>query len=426
MLDRNLFLNDFDNTARRLARKGVDRETVERAGTMLKERKSTTTRVDNLRADLNKRSSEIGGLFKQGKKAEADAMKAEVAKLKQQLAEEEEKLGRLEVEVDDLLLRIPNLPDDRCPEGKGDQDNVVLRSEGYDPERFKGKTWNTHWDIGTRLGIYDAERAAKLSGSMFALLKNDGARLLRALVQFGLDLHGAKHEEILPPHFVTTETFTSTGHLPKFADDAYKLAADELWVIPTGEVPLTSMHRGEILAFDELPKRYMAYTVCFRREAGSAGKDTRGLQRLHEFHKVELVRLCAPEQVDAEFQDLLGDAEKTLRVLELPYRVVALCAGDLTFSSSRIYDLEVYSPGVDRWLEVSSVGVFTDFQTRRGNTRFRRDAGAKPEFLQALNGSGIATPRIWAAIIEHGQQPDGSVRLPKALVPYMGKEMIGP
>jgi seryl-tRNA synthetase len=224
---------------------------------------------------------------------------------------------------------------------------------------------------------------------------------------------------------VRTTTLTATGHLPKFEMDAYKLRDDDLWAIPTGEVPLMSLHRDEILDGESMPRRYLAYTVCFRREAGSAGKDTRGLQRLHEFHKVELLTLCRPEQLHEEFEGMLADAEQTLQVLGLPYRVVDLCTGDLTFSSARIYDLEVYAPGVDRWLECSSVGIFTDFQARRGNIRYRDERG-RNRLVHALNGSGLATPRVWAALIEHGHQPDGSVRLPEALEPYMGTAEIRP
>jgi seryl-tRNA synthetase len=317
------------------------------------------------------------------------------------------------------------MPSDDCPEGKGEEDNVVLRVHNYDAEQFAGKSYKPHWEVAEALGIYDAERAAKISGAMFALLRRQGASLLRALINFGINLNQERYEEILPPHFVRTETFTATGHLPKFELDAYKLRDDPVWAIPTGEVPLMGLHRDETLSEEELPKRYMAYTLCWRREAGSAGKDTRGMQRLHEFHKLELLKLCTPEQVQAEFESMLADAERPLQLLNLPYRVVDLCSKDLTFSSARIFDLEVYAPGVDRWLEVSSVGIFTDFQARRGNIRFKRGKG-KPEFVHAINGSAIATPRLWAAIIEHGQQPDGSVRIPEALVPFFGSDSIKP
>jgi seryl-tRNA synthetase len=258
---------------------------------------------------------------------------------------------------------------------------------------------------------------------MFSLLLGDGARLLRGLVSLALDLHRDHYQEVAPPHLVRTEVISRTGHLTKFDNQAYRVRDDDLWLVPTAEVPLMGLHQGEILPDAALPLRYMAYSVCWRREAGAAGKDTRGMQRLHEFHKVELVKLCRPEDSEAEFATLVADAERALQVLGLPYRVVELCAGDLTFSAAKVYDLEVYSPGVDRWLEVSSVSLVTDFQARGGQIRFRRDGGGV-EFVHALNGSGLATPRVWAALIEHGQQPDGSVRLPAALVPYLGKDVI--
>jgi len=423
MLDRALFSKDFDETARRLARKGVDREVVVEVRDGLARRKQLSADVDAHRAALNEKSREIGALQREGKADLAAGAKADVAVVKEKLSGLEQELSALAERLEYLMLRIPNLPDDACPDGTGDADNQTIRHEGYDPSAYEGRSYRPHWEIGEALGIYDGERGAKLSGSMFALLRGAGARLIRALASLALDLHRDKHEEVLPPHFVRGEIMQGTGHLPKFEQEAYRIRDEDLWAIPTGEVPLTGMHRGEILSIEELPKRYMAYTVCFRRESGSAGRDTRGMQRLHEFHKVELVRLCAPEDVAVEFADLLADAERILRVLCLPYRVVDLCAGDLTFSSSRIFDLEVYSPGVDRWLEVSSVGIFTDFQARRGNVRFRRGKG-KPEFLHALNASGVATPRVWAAVIEHGQRPDGSVRLPDALVPYMGTDEL--
>jgi seryl-tRNA synthetase len=424
MIDRNLFLDDFEATARRLARKGFARETAEEIRDLLVSRKALVSRVDALRADLNRSSARIGELYRAGNAEAAEPLKAETAKVKESIAAADAELAQLQERVDYLLLRVPNLPEDDCPEGSGEADNVVLRTEGYDPSRYEGKQYRPHWEIGADLGIFDVERAAKLSGSMFSLLRGDGARLLRALVQFALDLHSENYEEILPPHFVLTEILQGTGHLPKFANEAYKLQGDELWAIPTGEVPLTSLHRDEVVPFDELPKRYMAHTVCFRREAGAAGKDTRGMQRLHEFHKVELVQLCAAEQTQAQFRELVGHAERALQLLELPYRVVDLCCGDLTFTSTRIYDLEVYSPGVDRWLEVSSIGIFSDFQTRRGNSRYR-DQNGKLRLLHALNGSALATPRVWAAVLEHGQQPDGTVRVPEVLVKYLGKPVIG-
>lgn len=424
MIDRNILLNDFEATARRLLRKGLERETLVEVRDLLQARKALQGEVDDLRAALRRSSTEIGRLLREERHEEVEARKVSVSEIKEKLASAEERLREVEGGANHILMRVPNIPADECPDGEDERGNVVLRIHNYDEEKYRSRTYLPHWEIGSRLGIFDEERAAKISGAMFALLRGQGVRLLRALVQFGLDLNRDRYEEILPPHFVRTETFTATGHLPKFEKDAYKLRDDELWAIPTGEVPLMSIHRDEILAEEDLPRRFMAYTVCFRREAGSAGKDTRGMQRLHEFHKVELLKLCTPEQVEGEFESMLEDAERPLRMLGLPYRVVDLCAGDLTFSSARIYDLEVYSPGVDRWLEVSSVGIFTDFQARRGNIRFRR--GKKLNFVHAINGSALATPRVWAAILEHGQQPDGSVLVPEPLIQYMGCRAIGP
>lgn len=425
MIDTRLLTDDFEATAARLARKGVDRSLLEAARDLAERRRVQVRDVDAARQEVNTGSKSIGGLVREGRAAEADEMKSRMELLKQRLDSLEAERRRTEAELDDAVMRIPNLPADDVPDGRSDADNVVLRTVGYDHSSYEGRQWLPHWDIGERLGILDGERAAKLSGTMFALLRGPGARLLRGLAAFALDLHRDTYEEVLPPHLVRTEVITRTGHLTKFDTQAYRLRDDELWLIPTGEVALMGMHQGEILAESDLPRRYMAYTVCWRREAGAAGKETRGLQRLHEFHKVELVKLCRPEDGEDEFQSLVADAARPLEVLGLPYRVVELCSGDLTFSASRVYDLEVYSPGVDRWLEVSSISLVTDFQSRRGQIRFRR-SGAGVEYVHALNGSGLATPRVWAALVEHGLQDDGSVRLPEPLVPYVGTEVIRP
>ena len=420
MLDQNLLINDHEETKRRLGRKGVPAEQVEELRDAIQRRKALVGEVDGLRAEINEKSKQVGELFQRGEKEEANELKKAVPGLKTELETKEREFKEVDDRRMHLLLRIPNLPDDNCPDGFSDDSNVTLRMEGYNESDYEGKEFKPHWEIGEELGILDAERATKLSGSMFALLRGDGARLHRALIQFALELNKEQNEEILPPHFVRPDMMQGTGTLPKFEEDAYRFRDDDLWAIPTGEVPLTNLHSGEILSIQELPKRYMAYTVCFRREAGSAGKDTRGMQRLHEFHKVELVRLCAPEQVQDEFELLVRDAERPLKQLGLPYRVLDLCGGDITFSSARVHDLEVYSPGTKSWLEVSSVGIFTDFQTRRGNSRFRRSEKDKPELLHSLNGSGLAAPRVWAAVVEHGYQPDGSIRIPEPLVPFMG------
>lgn len=420
MIDSDLLLKEPDSVAEELAKKGVERSLVSSAREAVLERRKVRHELDEARAEMNKRSKEVGTLMAAGDPA-AERVRAELSHLKERISELETTNRGASDKAESLLLQLPNLPDPKAPVGTDESANVVLRYEGPEPTRKEGV--RPHWEIASDLGLYEPERAAKLSGSGFSMLRGDGARLLRALVQFALDLNRDQYVEFVVPHFVRRATMVGTGHLPKFADDAYNTTLDDLWAIPTGEVPLTGFHRDEILTPAELPKRYMAYSVCFRREAGSAGKDTRGLQRLHEFHKVEMVRICLPDQVEKEFAELLADAERPLQEMGLPYRVVDLCTGDLTFASSRIFDLEVYAPGVDRWLEVSSVGNFTDFQARRSNIRFRNPGGGTIP-VYTLNGSALATPRMWAAILEHGLQPDGTVRIPSVLVKYMGKETI--
>lgn len=424
MIDTRLLTESFDETSRRLQRKGVDSSLLEAARDLAERRRQTIRKVDTARAEMNAGSARVGSLMREGKREEAEGVRAELAAAKSELEKLESALREAESEFEDVAARIPNLPADDVPDGADESANVVVRTHGYDPTDYEGREWLPHWEVAERLGILDSERAAKLSGAMFTVLRGRGARLLRGLVSMALELHRDDYEEIAPPHLVRTETITKTGHLTKFDTQAYRVRDDELWLIPTGEVPLMGLHQGEILEEADLPRRYMAHTVCWRREAGAAGKDTRGLQRVHEFHKVELVKLCRPEDGEDEFQALVADAEKALQVLGLPYRVVELCAGDLTFSAAKVYDLEVYSPGVDKWLEVSSISLVTDFQSRRGQIRFRRTGGSV-EFVHALNGSGLATPRVWAAVIEHGQQADGTVKLPAALVPHTGFEVIG-
>jgi seryl-tRNA synthetase len=422
MLDLDLLLNQTDDVARRLATRGVDPAKVAAARDAVVRRRQLRAQLDELRAERNRRSKELGRRIGAGE-ASADELRGELAELSDRVTAMEAAFREAEQASLDLLLDLPNLPDPKSPVGDDETANVVLRYAG--PEAVPDPSARPHWEVAGDLGIFDPERAAKLSGSGFSLLRGDGARLLRALVAFGLDLHRDKYEELVVPHLVRRQTMVGTGHLPKFADDAYSTTLDDLWLVPTGEVPITGLHRDEILDPEDLPRRYMTYTVCFRREAGSAGKDTRGLQRLHEFHKVELVRLCLPEDAEQEFEELLGDAERIVQELRLPYRVVDLATGDLTFSSSRIIDLEVYAPGVDRWLEVSSVGNFTDFQARRGNIRVRVEGGGTRP-IATLNASGAATPRLWAAIVEHGQQPDGRVLVPEVLRPYVGRELLEP
>jgi seryl-tRNA synthetase len=423
MIDVRLLLDDFDATAGRLARKGVDRQLLVETHDLAEARRRLIHRVDEARREMNNGSAEVGRLMRIGDRGAAERRRTELAAAKGVLETLEGELSAVEDALDDAVARIPNLPDDVVPDGMSEADNRVVRTHAYDPADYAGRAWRPHWELAQDLGVWDAEGAARLSGAMFAVLRADGARLLRGLVNFGLDLHRHRYEETVVPQMVRTEVISRTGHLTKFDDQAYRLRDDDLWLLPTGEVALMGLAQGEILTESELPKRSMAYTVCWRREAGAAGKDTRGMQRLHEFHKVELVTLCTPETGEAELMALLADCERTLQVLGLPYRVLELCSADLTFSASRVFDLEVYAPGVDRWLEVSSISLITDFQARRGSIRFRREGGGL-ELVHSLNGSGLATPRVWAAVIEHGQQPDGSVRLPAALVPYVGTDVI--
>ncbi len=423
MLDLDLITDHTDDVAKRLATKGIDPAQVHSARDSVLRRRKLGAQLDEARSTMNRQSKEMGKLVA-AKDPSVDERRSELAELKRTIADLETDFREAEQASSALLLRLPNLPHPEAPVGDDESANVVLRYGG--PEAVAAPELRPHWDVAADLGIFDAERAAKLSGSGFSVLRGDGARLLRALVSWGLDLNRDRYEELVVPHMVREQIMVGTGHLPKFADDAYSTTLDSMWLVPTGEVPLTALHRDEILDPADLPRRYMTYTSCFRREAGSAGKDTRGMQRLHEFHKVELVRLCMPEHVEQEFYELLADAERTVTELGLPYRVVDLCTGDLTFSSARIFDLEVYAPAIDRWLEVSSVGSFTDFQARRSGIRVRAESGGtRPVCL--LNGSAVATPRLWAALVEHGQQADGRVRVPEVLRPYLGgAETLGP
>lgn len=378
---------------------------------------------DDVRSRIKQISKEVGRLRGQGQTDEAEAKMAESRSLGEQEKQLAAEVDRLADEVRQLLLRIPNTPSDEAPDGGGEADNVVLRTEGYDPGGYQDHQRVPHWEIGEQLGILDSERAAKISGSMFVMYRGWGARLLRAMVQLSLDRNGDAYEEVRPPTLVRTETMVSTGHLPKFADDAYHVERDDLWAIPTAEVPLTSLHRDEVLDGAALPLRYCAYTSCFRREAGSAGKDTRGLLRAHEFDKVELLALVADaEQGRAAQGDVLARSEAVLGDLGLAYRVVDLCTGDLGASAARTWDVEAYAPGVDQWLEVSSVSWFSDYQARRANIRYRPlDPEAKGTVIcHTVNGSAMGWPRTVAAYLETHRQPDGSVAVVEALRSYLG------
>ena len=325
-----------------------------------------------------------------------------------------------------MLLRIPNLPSDDAPDGLSEAENVVLRVEHFDPESYAEHQRVPHWETGEQLGILDVERAVRMSGSMFVMYRGQGAALVRALCQLAIDRNVDLYEEVRPPTLVRTDTMIATGHLPKFVDEAYHVERDDLWAIPTAEVPLTSLLRDEIVPGGELPKRFVAHTSCFRREAGSAGKDTRGLLRVHEFDKVEILSYCAPDDAAAMHAEILSRAEGLIADLGLSYRILDLCAGDLGGSAARTFDIEVYAPGVDNWLEVSSVSWFRDYQARRANLRYKPESGKGTEILHTLNGSALAVPRVWAAIVETYRQPDGTVAVPELLQPYMrGATVIG-
>jgi seryl-tRNA synthetase len=372
---------------------------------------------EDLLRQRNEMSKTIGELKKAGQ--DTQTLQAQMRSAGDVIKANETKLGELENDLRQRLLLMPNLPHPATPDGKSEADNVEIRGWGAIPAIPSPKS---HVELGEELGILDFKRAAKLSGARFALYRGAGALLERALINFMLDLHTRErgYTEVLPPFMVTSETMTGTGQLPKFAADLFKLEGADLWLIPTAEVPLTNIHAGEILENENLPVKTVAHTPCFRSEAGSYGKDTTGLIRQHQFNKVELVKLVRPEDSEAELESLTADAEEVLKRLGLAYRVLALCAADLGFSSARTYDLEAWIPSQNKYREISSCSMFTDFQARRMNLRFRRDKKAKPEFVHTINGSGLAVGRTVVAILENYQNPDGSVTIPSALRPYMG------
>jgi len=393
---------------------------IDEAEALDRTRRSAITAVEEKKARRNALTQEVGRLKKA--KEPADAPMAEARALGEEIAAIEADLAPMQERLDTLLLGIPNVTHADVPEGDETQ-NRVVRAWG---EPRAAASVKPHWEVATALGLLDLERGAKISGSGFIVYRGRGARMIRSFMNAMLDLHTGEfgYEELWVPVVVNKASMIGTTQLPKFEDDMYAIKDEELFLIPTAEVPITNLYRDEILAADELPKAFCAYSACFRREAGSAGKDTRGVLRVHEFDKVELVRYCAPEQSDAELEQLLGHAETVLQRLGLPYRVVLLAAGDTGFGSAKTYDLEVFAPGVGKWLEVSSCSVFTDFQARRANIRFRPAPGEKPRFVHTLNGSGVAFPRVFAAILEHYQQADGSVTVPEALRPWMGADRL--
>ena len=429
MIDLALLRREPDEVKAALARRGVSGETMDAIIALDLEHRTLLQEAERLRAEVKFLSRLVGEARRDKDLATADELAAKSRTLGDEERQATDTMERVAATLRAELLMIPNIPAPDVPDGPDETGNVEVRrwwvgiDDGAPQPTYAEHQRIPHWDIGSELGILDLESGAKLAGSMFPLYRGDGSRLLRALGSFALERHMDAYEEIRPPSFALTETMMSTGHLPKSADDMYAIERDDLWAIPTAEVPLTSMHRGEILAEQDLPVRLTAQTACFRREAGAAGRDTRGLLRVHEFDKVELFAYCAPEQADDAFADILARAEGLLQALGLTYRVLALCTGDLGTSSARTIDLEVFSPGVDRWLEVSSVSWFRDFQARRANVRYRTSDGTT-SLVHTVNGSALAWARIWAALVETYRQADGSVALPDVLAPYLGGRTI--
>jgi len=424
MLDPKLIREDIALVRDAMTRRGkLDAygPLLDEAEALDRARRHAIQQVEEKKAERNRVSQEVGKRKKAGEDA-AD-LQASARTLGEEIAAHEVELAAVQARVDEVLLSVPNITLPDVPAGDETQ-NVVVRSWG-EPRAAAGVI--PHWEIGERLGLFDLPRGAKISGSGFIVYRGLGARMVRSLMNMMLDLHTGTfgYDETWVPVVVNRASMIGTTQLPKFEDDMYALKDEDMFLIPTAEVPVTNLYRDEILTAEELPKAMCAYSPCFRREAGSAGKDTRGLLRVHEFDKVELVRYCAPEDGEAQLQLLLSHAEEVLRMLGLPYRVLLLAAGDTGFGSAKTYDLEVFAPGVDKWLEVSSCSLFTDFQARRANIRFRPSAADKPRFVYTLNASGVAFPRVFAAILEHYQTADGGVEIPAPLRRWLGVDRLG-
>lgn len=425
MLDLRFLRNESNAAKAALSRRDSDEyaRSVEQVLALDEDRRRAIGEVEELKARRNEVSRLIGEMKRKGESAEDRIL--EMRSVSERIGGLDAVVSKTEERIRELLLGIPNLPLPEVPAG-GEESSVVVREWGERPS-FPF-TPRPHWELGESLGILDLPRGAKVSGSGFPVLRGKGARLQRGLIDYMLDLHTREHgyQELRIPYLVTAETMTGTGQLPKFAEESYFIDRDGLWLIPTAEVPLTNLHRDELLDSSDLPVRYTAYSPCFRREAGAAGKDTRGLLRVHQFDKVELVRYERPDRSRAALEELTGEAETVLQRLGLAYRVLLLAAGDLGFSSAMTYDLEVWAPGVEKWLEVSSCSVFTDYQARRANLRFRPGPGEKPEFVHTLNGSALALPRLMVALLESGQDEGGSVRIPEPLSSYVGFSRLDP
>lgn len=418
MLDVKLLRNNFDEVKQKLQNRGEDLGEFEKFGELDKRRRTLIVETEALKSQRNEVSQEIAKLKRE--KQDADAKIEEMRVVGDRIKTLDIELREIDEKLDMILMSIPNIPHESTPVGESEDDNVEIRKWGevraFD---FEPKA---HWDLGTDLDILDFENAAKVTGSRFVFYKKLGARLERALINFMMDLHSNEHgyEEMLPPYMVNRASMTGTGQLPKFEEDAFLIEAEDYFLIPTAEVPVTNYHREDILKAEDLPRKYTAFSACFRSEAGSAGRDTRGLIRQHQFNKVELVQFVKPEDSYVALEKLTGNAEEVLRRLELSYRVLSMCTADLGFTAAKKYDLEVWIPSYNSYREISSCSNFESFQARRANIRFRREPGSKPEYVHTLNGSGLALGRTVAAILENYQDADGSVRIPKVLQGYMG------
>ena len=425
MIDIKKLRDEFDKTAAELARRGVEKKRLEKARDLDAKRRALVGETEQLKAKRNAASKEIGAIAKAG--GDIAAAKEEMRKVGDRIAEIDKELAQVEVELRETLLMIPNIPAPEIPTGMDSQANVVVRKVGEwkDPD-FKILD---HMTVGEKLGIFDFPRGVKLTGTGFPIILGQGAKLQRALIQYMLDLHCQKqgYTEMLPPFVVNSDSMTGTGQLPKFAEDLYHCQIDDFWLIPTAEVPVTNYYRDDILDGKKLPIKLTAYTPCFRREAGSAGKMTRGMLRVHQFDKVEMVNFVHPDTSFQQLEILVKEAEDVLTGLGLHFRVLQLCSGDMGFSAAKCYDLELWAPGEQQWLEVSSCSCFTDYQARRLNCRFKDAADGKTKLVHTLNGSGVALPRLMVALLEQHQNADGSVTIPEVLRPYMnGQEKLLP
>lgn len=424
MLDVKILRSDLAKVEQALTNRGASLELVAGFAELDVKRREMIGETEQLKNRRNTVSAEVAKLKKAGE--DAEALILEMREVGDRIKAIDEELREMDVAVEQLLLSIPNIPHESVPVGSSEEENVEIRRVGDLPSfDFEPKA---HYDIAAELGILDFERAGKVTGSRFTFYRGLGARLERALISFMMDLHSDQHgyEEILPPYIVNRDSLIGTGQLPKFEEDLFKLQDTEYYLIPTAEVPVTNIHRDEILDAEALPKNFVAYSACFRSEAGAAGRDTRGLIRQHQFNKVELVKLVKPEESYDELEKLTNEAERVLQLLGLPYRVLTLCTGDMGFTSAKTYDIEVWIPSANTYREISSCSNFEDFQARRAAIRFRREPKSKPEFVHTLNGSGLAVGRTVAALLENYQQADGSVVIPEALRPYMGGVAVIP